>query len=632
MRKDFRTLLSDGKPILLDGGIGTELYDKGVFINQCFDYVNISNPEWVKQVHESYLAAGSDVIETNTFGANFMRLKHFGLEGDLESINREGVRLAREVAGDNKYVAGSMGPLGIKIEPYGPTSFEETRAIYRQQAQVLEEEGVDLYILETFSRMAELSEAVAGVREVSDKAIIALLTVNDHGQTLYGTDPVYLVPELEKLDIDVVGLNCSVGPRLIYDALEKMVKYSSKPVCAMPNAGNPKSIDGRNIYLCTPEYMATYAKRFLKLGVRVIGGCCGTSPEHIKSIARAVGQSMSSDVKKKVVAPGAPMEQVEAREVLPLAQRSRLGEKLAAGAFVFSVEVVPPKGCDPTRTLKRIQKLKDAEIDAVNIPDGPRASSRMSPQILAILVENQIGIETILHYCCRDRNILGMQSDLLGGFAAGLHNILAVTGDPPKLGDYPDATAVFDIDAIGLTNIINHLNLGRDIGGNDLSKPTAYATGVALNPTALNAVEEINRFHWKVKAGADFAITQPVFDTAQFLHFYEQVKHHQIPIIAGIWPLVSYKNAEFMNNEVPGISIPESTLARMRATASSEEAKEVGLQIALENVTQILPYIAGAQISAPMGNVKFALRVVEGVRAMLKDRRPAAEAVPVPSR
>lgn len=618
MRKDFRTLLNEDRPILLDGGIGTELYDKGVFINQCFDYVNITNPEWVKQVHESYLAAGSDVIETNTFGANYMRLKHFGLEGDLEKINRQGVRLAREVAGDNKYVAGSMGPLGIKIEPYGPTSFDETRQIYRDQATVLHEEGVDLFILETFSRMAELSEAVAGVRAVSDKPILALLTVNDHGQTLYGTDPVYLIPELEKLEIDAVGLNCSVGPRMIYDALEKMVKYSSKPICAMPNAGNPKSIDGRNIYLCTPEYMATYAKRFLKMGVRIIGGCCGTTPEHIKAMARAVGQSMSTQVKKEVATPSPADEEAPPFNVMPLQERSRLGKKLAQGEFVFSVEVVPPKGCDPARTLKRIQLLKDHDVDAVNIPDGPRASSRMSPQILAILVENQIGLETILHYCCRDRNILGIQSDLLGGFAAGLKNILAVTGDPPKLGDYPDATAVFDIDAIGLTNIINHLNLGRDIGGNLLSKPTSYATGVALNPTALNIEEEINRFHWKVKAGADFAITQPVFDTAQFMSFYERVKHHGIPIIAGVWPLVSYKNAEFMNNEVPGISIPESTLARMREAGSSDEAKEIGLQIALENVEQILPYIAGAQISAPMGNVKFALRVVDGVRSLLQ--------------
>jgi len=617
MNKSFRQLLSEDKPILLDGAMGTQLYDKGVFINQCFDNVNLVHPEYVRQIHEEYIAAGANVIETNTFGANRVRLKNFGMEDQLEAINAAGARIAREAAGGSAWVAGAVGPLGIKIEPYGPTSFDEAREIFREQAQILETTGVDLFICETFSRMAELKEAVTGIREVSDKPIIAMITLNDFGQTLYGNEPIYLVPDLSRLPVDAIGVNCSVGPKIIFDALEQMAKYTDMPLCAVPNAGSPKSVDGRNMYLCTPEYMATYAKRLIKIGVKIIGGCCGTTPEHIRAMARAIGQSVSAQVKKTVF----KLEPVDKDEVeikaVPFEKKSRWSAKLAAKDFVFSVEVTPPKGCSPDKTLRKIQKLKDNDVDAVNIPDGPRASSRMSPQILAILIEREIGIETILHYCCRDRNILGIQSDLLGDFAGGLKNILAVTGDPPKLGDYPDATAVFDVDSIGLTNIINRLNHGVDIGNNTLSKPTAYAIGVALNPAAINQKEELNRFYWKVQAGAEFAITQPVFDADQFLAFHEKIAHYNIPVIAGVWPLVSYKNAEFMNNEVPGVSIPSEVMERMAAAGSAEEAKEIGIDIAVENVRRILPCIAGAQISAPMGNVNYALKVVQRIRGLL---------------
>ena len=620
MKKTFREALEEGLPILIDGAMGTQLYDKGVFINQCFDHVNLTNPDYVKQVHEGFLAAGAQVLETNTFGANRLRLKSFGFESELEAINQAGVKLAREVAGEKAWVAGALGPLGIKIEPYGPTSYEESRQIFREQAEVLEKSGVDLFIVETMSRVAELREAVAGIREVSDKPIIGMLTVNDFGQTFYGTEPMFLVGDLQKLDMDVMGINCSVGPKVIFDVLEQMARVAGKPLCAMPNAGIPRSVDGRNMYLCTPEYMATYARRMLKIGVQVIGGCCGTTPDHIKAMSRAIGQEQSSHSKKKEAHITRIPEEETHVEVVPFQEKSNWAAKIHRKEFVFTVEVTPPRGCDPTRILKRIGKLKDAGVDAVNIPDGPRASSRMSPQILALLIENRIGIETVLHYCCRDRNILGIQSDLLGDFAGGLKNILAVTGDPPKLGDYPDATAVFDVDSIGLTNIINCLNHGRDIGKNKLQKPTAYCIGVALNPVAVNPEEELSRFRWKVEAGAEFAITQPVFDPDQFLRFYEKVAHYNIPIIAGVWPLVSYKNAEFMNNEVPGVEIPPEVLAKMANAADADEAREVGLQVAVESVAKILPCIAGAQISAPMGNVNFALRVVDGIRDLLKDR------------
>ncbi|MDJ0836692.1 MAG: bifunctional homocysteine S-methyltransferase/methylenetetrahydrofolate reductase [Acidobacteriota bacterium] len=621
MKTSFRELLKQGRPILLDGAMGTRLYDRGIFINQSFDQVNLSHPDYVARIHREYVEAGADVVETNTFGANRFRLTHFGLEDQLERINAEGVRLAKEAAGDEVLVAGSLGPPGIKVEPYGPTSFDEVYAAYKEQAAVLAREGVDLFVLETFSRQAEVREAVRGIREVSDKPIIACLTINDYGQTLYGTEPVYLVPQLEALDIDVIGLNCSVGPRVIFDVMEQLVNYCSKPLAAIPNAGMPKSVDGRNIYLCTPEYMETFAKRFLKLGVSVIGGCCGTEPEHIAAMRKAIGhgRAFSAETRAKRAKPADIRNHPV--EAVPLEKRSNWGRKIKEGEFVYSVEIVPPKGCDPTRTLKRIKKLKDAGVDAVNIPDGPRASSRMSPMVLALMAEQQVEMETILHYCCRDRNILGIQSDLLGGFAAGLKNILAVTGDPPKLGDYPDATAVFDVDSIGLTGIIERLNHGLDIGANPLSKPTAYAIGVALNPVAVNEEEEIRRFEWKARAGADFCITQPVFDAKTFLDFHEKVAHLGIPVVAGVWPLASYKNAEFMNNEVPGITIPEETMARMRDAGSGDKARETGLAIALENVEVILDKIAGVQISAPLGKVSLALAVADGVRAMVQKAR-----------
>jgi len=607
----FRERLASGRPVLLDGAMGTQLYELGIFINQCFDRVNLTQADLVSRVHETYVAAGCDVIGTNTFGANRVRLTHFGLERELVEINREGVRLAREAAAEKALVAGAVGPLGIKVEPYGSTGFDEVREIYREQASVLAESGVDLFIIETFSRVAEIREAVAGIRAVSDAPIIACLTLDDEGQTYYGSDPVHLLPSLESLEIDAIGFNCSVGPTVVFDALERLVDHTEMPLAAIPNAGLPKSVDGRNIYLCSPEYMATYARRFSRIGVQVLGGCCGTTPDHIAAMAKVIGQD------KALRAPNrGPTEdpRYKPHPVTPLEERSRWGGKLARGEFVTSVEVLAPRGCDPTRTLKRIAKLRDAGVDAVNIPDGPRASSRMSPMVLAMMTEQQLGMETILHYCCRDRNILGIQSDLLGGFASGLKNILAVTGDPPKLGDYPDATAVFDVDSIGLSNIIHRLNQGMDIGANPLTKPTGYVIGVALNPAAVNLEEELRRFRWKAEAGADFAITQPVFDSDLFLSVHERVAEYGIPIIAGVWPLASFKNAEFMNNEVPGIEVPDTILERMREAGNGDRARAVGIEIALENIAAIRHAIAGIQVSAPLGKISIALEVIDRAR------------------
>jgi homocysteine S-methyltransferase len=609
-RKKLNERIKDGV-LLFDGAIGTMLYANGIFINRCYDELNLSMPQLVKQIHQEYVAAGADCIETNTFGANRFKLSPHGYGDKLSAINYEGARLAREVAGADHLVAGSIGPLGIKLEPWGPTSLLEARDAFKEQAQALKDGGVDLFILETFTNLSCIEQAVLAIRSICDLPIIASVTVGDDGNLLYGATPEVFIRKLEEMDVDVIGLNCSVGPHYMLQTLEEIVKLTSKPVSAMPNAGMPRIIEGRNIYLTSSEYMAEYARRFILLGVKIVGGCCGTTPKHIKAMRSAINSiiphlrptAMNLETKAEKAV-------VKMAEPIPMAEKSRLGRKLANREFVTSVEITPPRGCDPVKVLEAARVLKENSVDAVNIPDGPRALTRMSAQHLSCLIEKQVGIETVLHYTCRDRNLLGMMSDMLGLYAVGIHNLLLITGDPPKMGDFPDATAVFDVDSIGLTNMVNHLNRGVDLGGNGIGKPTGYLVGVGLNPTAIDLDLEIRRFEWKVKAGAEFAITQPVFDVSKLLDFLERIKHIRIPIIAGIWPLVSLRNAEFMNNEVPGVSVPGEVIERIRAAKSKEDALNVGIAIAREMVLQIKEYVEGIQVSAPMGMVQHALEVL----------------------
>lgn len=613
--KDFRDLLKSDGIYVFDGAVGTRLYDKGVYINRSYDELNLTSPELVREVHEEYVSAGADIIETNTFGATRHKLRPYGLENKLREINVAAVEIAREAAGERVFVAGAIGPLGLRIEPFGPTSFDEARQMYREQIAALLEGGVDLFVLETFSELPVIEQAILAVRELTDLPIITQMAIQMDGNTSFGTTPAAFTKRLDELDVDVIGLNCGMGPNHVLTALEIMRAITDKPLSAQPNAGLPRDVQGRQFYMGSPEYMATFAKRFVQAGARFVGGCCGTTPTHIKLIAdsiRSISPRQAQTLARSGTAEVTELKPADV-QVVPQGARSLWSGKIARGEFVTSVEVLPPKGCDAGKTLDSIRLLKDAGVDGVNIPDGPRAQTRMSAQATAVLVEREIGIEAVLHYCCRDRNLLGMMSDLLGAAALGLHNLLIITGDPPKMGPYPDATAVFDIDAIGLTNMVNKLNHGLDIGNNPIGKPTAFSIGVGVNPGAVNLDEEIRRFEWKVEAGAEYAITQPVFDTEQLRNFLTKISHVKIPIVAGIWPLVSFRNAEFLHNEVPGVNVTPEILERMRIASdqSKEHAREEGIAIARESLVEVRDVIQGVQVSAPFGNVRYALQVFD---------------------
>lgn len=616
--KNFREILDSDSIYVFDGAVGTRFYDKGIFINRSYDELNLVQPDIVREVHMEYIKAGADIIETNTFGATRHKLQQHGLENKLKEINLAGVKLAREAAGEDVFVAGAIGPLDLRIEPYGPTSFDEAKEMFKEQIEALLEGGVDLFILETFSDLSEIQQAIKAVRELCDLPIVAQMTIKTDGKTVFGADAELVAQRLDEYGADVIGLNCGVGPTHILTALEKMRAATTKKLAAQPNAGLPRDVQGRQFYMSSPEYMSKFAKRFIKAGASFVGGCCGTTPQHIKLIADSVrAQSPRRAKANKSIVEHAKVSDLTPTDIQVVApeERSKWSRKVARGEFVTSVEVLPPKGCDAQKTLDSIRLLVESGVDAVNIPDGPRAQTRMSAQATAILVEQQVGIEAVLHYCCRDRNLLGMMSDLLGAAALGLHNLLIITGDPPKMGPYPDATAVFDIDSIGLTNMVNKLNHGLDLGNNPIGKPTAFSIGVGVNPGAINLDEEIRRFEWKVEAGAEYAITQPVYDTNQLRDFLRRIEHVRIPIIAGIFPLISIRNAEFMHNEVPGVNITPEILDRMRKASdiSKESAREEGIKIARESLVEIGDLIQGVQVSAPLGNVKYALQVFEAL-------------------
>jgi methionine synthase I (cobalamin-dependent)/5,10-methylenetetrahydrofolate reductase len=612
---NFRELIESDGIYVFDGAIGTMLYTKGIYINRSYDELNLTAPDLVREVHEEYVRAGADIIETNTFGATRNKLQPYGLDERLREINISAARLAREAAGDKVFVAGAVGPLGVRIEPYGPTSYDEAKEMFREQAEALLEGGVDLFVLETFSDISEIHQALRAIREITDLPVITQMTIQMDGNTVFGTSPEHFTQQLDKWGADVIGLNCGVGPAITLSALEKMHQVTSKKLSVQPNAGLPRDVQGRQMYMCSPEYMSEFARRFIQVGASFIGGCCGTTPAHIKLLAdavRSISPRQSNVFLKEQTVTVQDMKPADV-QVVPLAERSNWGRKIATGEFVTSVEVLPPKGCDAAKTLDSIRLLKEAGVDGVNVPDGPRAQTRMSAQATSVLIEREIGIESVLHYCCRDRNLLGMMSDLLGAAALGLRNLLIITGDPPKMGPYPDSTAVFDIDSIGLTNMVNKLNHGLDLGNNPIGIPTAFTIGVGVNPGAVNMEEEIKRFEWKVEAGAQYAITQPVFDTEQLLVFLEKIKHVRIPIVAGIWPLVSFRNAEFLHNEVPGVNVTHDILERMRIASdkSKEYAREEGIAIARESLLEVRDQIQGVQVSAPFGNVKYALQVFE---------------------
>ncbi|HTE90673.1 MAG TPA: bifunctional homocysteine S-methyltransferase/methylenetetrahydrofolate reductase [Terriglobales bacterium] len=606
-------------PVLCDGAMGTLLYAKGIFINRCYDELNVSQPDLIRGLHHEYLQAGAEIIETNTFGGNSFRLARHGMENRVREINLAGARLGREAAKSfDVWVAGSVGPLGIRIEPLGKTSYEEARDAFREQIAALVEGGVNLLVLETFGYLEELHQAILAAREVNPSIpVVAQVTIDEDGNCLDGSTPETFTPRLEEWGADVIGCNCSVGPVAMLDAIERVRALTSLPLSAQPNAGIPRSVEGRNIYLCSPEYMASYARKFVAAGVRLVGGCCGSTPEHIRVMKAAL---RASEARSKVVAASASgaVPTPPPSPALPLEKRSKLGAKLAAGEFLTMVEIVPPKGTDIRKELEGARFLKSVGVDGINIPDSPRASARMSNQALSLLVQQQVGIEAVLHYTCRDRNVLCIQSDLLGAAATGIRNLICITGDPPKMGNYPDATAVFDVDAIGLVNIVQNLNRGLDIGGNPIGVGTSFVIGVGANPGVPNLDEEIRRFEYKVEAGGEYAVTQPVFDLSLLETFLRHIEHCRIPVVAGIWPLVSVRNAEFMKNELR-VSVPNSILDRMARAKTPEAAREEGIAIAREMLVAVRGMVQGAQISAPLGRYASAVDVLEA----LGSSRPA---------
>ncbi len=600
--------------LVCDGAMGTMLYSRGVFINKSFDAMNLTQAPLVEAVHQEYVLAGADILETNTFGANRIKLASFGLADRLRDINIAGAQIARRAAGDRAYVAGAIGPLGIRIEPWGKTGVDEAREYFREQAAALAEGGVDLFILETFRDLNEIGAAIDAVRAVSDLPIIAQMTTEEDGNTLDGTPPERFAPELEKRGATIIGVNCAVGPGPMLETIERMEAVTPLKLSAQPNAGKPRDVEGRNIYLCSPEYMASYARRFVLHGVRVVGGCCGTTPEHIRQIKAAVRGAQAGHA--EVTTPRAAVKSapVIVAPPVPREQKSHLARALANGTFVLGVELLPPRGFEAEPAIQRARELKRYGIDVVNIPDGQRAGARLSALALALLVEQQAGIETVLHYACRDRNLLGIQSDLLGAHAIGLRNLLLITGDPGRVGDYPDATAVFDVDSIGLTNLVTRLNHGGDIGGQPIGAPTAFHVGVSVNPAASNMDEELRRFEYKVEAGAEFVITRPVFDLAGFEPFLARIASAGLPVIAGVFPFESARNAEFVANEVPGVRVPDALMERMRRADGQDAALAEGIAIAREIAIGLRHAVQGIQVSTQTGNIDAALGVLDGLR------------------
>jgi methionine synthase I (cobalamin-dependent)/5,10-methylenetetrahydrofolate reductase len=620
-----------GGRVLGDGAMGTMLYARGIFINRCYDELNLSQPDTIAAIHTEYLQSGAEIIETNTFGANSFRLERFGLRDKVRDINLAGIRIARQCVdqmrdkqASDAFVAGAIGPLGVRLEPLGKIGLDEARAAFAEQIGALAEGGADLLIIETMTSLAEASQAVLAAQQVAPSLrVLVMMTVDEEGNCLDGASAEAAAARLTKLGADAVGCNCSAGPATVLSVIERMRKVTQVPLAAMPNAGMPREVEGRNIYMASPEYMASFARKFLKAGATFLGGCCGTTPSHIRAMRSAIraieaqdtaASSGTAQADPEAAVDFAPLHRpkpiTSKVEPPPLAERSGVGHRIARGEFITLVEIVPPKGIDCSKEIEGAAYLHKLGVHAINVPDSPRASARMSAQSLCVQIQQHVGIETILHYTCRDRNVLSIQSDLIGASSIGLKNILCLTGDPPKLGNYPDATAVFDVDAIGLTNLVRKLNHGLDIGDNSIGGSTGFTLCVAANPGVPDIDHEVRRFAYKVEAGAEYAITQPVFDMRLLENFLKRIEQFRIPVIAGIWPLTSLRNAEFMKTDLR-VSMPDEILARMStASVTPETARAEGVRIAQEMLAEARPMVQGVQVSAPFGKYIAAAQVL----------------------
>ena len=607
----------DERPVLADGAMGTVLYSRGVLISRCYDELNLSDPALILSVHEEYLQAGAEILETNTFGANRFRLGRHGLAGKVAEINAAGVRIARQAvihqrekqAGE-AWVAGALGPLGVRLEPLGKTGLDEAREAFAEQIKALAEAGADLLIAETMPALNEAREALTAARQVAPKLpILVMVTVDDDSNCLDGSSPEQAAALLTEWGADAIGVNCSTGPTAVLTAMEAMRGATALPLAAMPNAGMPRAVEGRNVYLCSPEYMASFARKAINAGVQVVGGCCGTTPNHIRAMRAAI---RSLDTQMHVESTDAHPARSTEMPPAPLSERSRVGALISARKFVTMVEIVPPKGIDCSMEIEGARMLASLGVHAINVPDTPRATARLSAQSLCIQIQQHTGIETVLHYTCRNRNILSIQSDLLGASSIGLHNILCLTGDPPKVGNYPDATDVFDVDSIGLVNMVNRLNHGLDIGANSIGGSTNFTIAIAANPGVPDLENELRRFAYKVEAGAEYVVTQPVFDLRLLENFLERIKDLRIPVIAGIWPLTSLRNAEFMKNDLR-VAMPEEIMLRMAQADTPDAARREGIRIAQEMLEAVKPLVEGVQVSAPSGRYAAAAEVLAGV-------------------
>jgi methionine synthase I (cobalamin-dependent)/5,10-methylenetetrahydrofolate reductase len=603
MTPRFREALHAGQRFLFDGSAPTVLYERGVFINRSFDEANIASPDLVLEICRQFRSAGAQILTTNTWAANRLKLQSYGLAENLLEINRNGAQLARQaLEDDTAWVAGCIGPLGVRIEPWGPTSFEEARGFFAEQARALLEGGVDLFVLESFEDLNETQQAILAIKEVCDLPIAAMMTPNDEGQTLFGTEPEWYIRKLTEWGADLIGVNGGSGPAPLLDLLKRFKTVTDRPIILQPSAGLPRLVDGRLLYMASPEYLGEFARQAFQLGAVAVGGCAGTTPAHTRAMHGALAQERAFEESHPEIV---PLEYGTTTAKVPFRERSTFSAKLADGRFVTTVELVPPKGTSPDKLLGQASRCWELGVDAINVPDGPRAMARMSALATACLIEQRVGLETVMHFACRDRNLLGMQSDLLGAAALGLRNLLAITGDPPKLGPYPKATAVFDVDSIGLVNIISRLNSGQDLGGSPIGASTAFSVGVGANPVAIDLEREMSRFRYKVDAGADWAMTQPVFDPASLFRFLDFAQPLGIPIIAGLWPLKSLRNAQFMANEVPGVYVPKEILERMAKHPGAEDQLKVGLEIAREIIEAVQSSVQGLQVSAPLGQVEL---------------------------
>jgi homocysteine S-methyltransferase len=602
------------RPVLADGAMGTVLYARGVFINRCYDELNLSDPGLILSIHEEYLQAGAEILESNTFGANRFRLGRHGLADKVNEINAAGVRIARQAVERLKekqageaWVAGAVGPLGVRLEPLGKTGLDEARAAFAEQIAALAAAGVDLLSIETMPALNEAREALAAARETAPELpVLVMVTVDDDGNCLDGSSPAHAAALLTEWGAGAIGVNCSTGPTVVLTAIEAMRAATTLPLAAMPNAGMPRAVEGRNIYLCSPEYMASFARKAIQAGVQIVGGCCGTTPNHIRAMRSAM---RDLDARARVEVTGEAPELTTETPPAPLGARSRIGALIAEGSFVTMVEIVPPRGIDCAKEIEGSRLLASLGVHAINVPDSPRATARMSAESLCIQIQQHTTMETVLHYTCRDRNLLRIQSDLLGASSIGLHNILCMTGDPTKRGNYPDATAVFDVDSIGLVNIVRRLNHGLDIGANAIGASTNFTIGVAANPGVPDIEQELRRFAYKVEAGAEYAITQPVFDLRLLESFLKRIEEYRIPVIATIWPLVSLRNAEYLKNDLR-ISMPEEIMLRMAQAETPEAAQHEGILIAQEMLEAVRPFVQGVQVSAPFGRYTAAAEVI----------------------